>query len=159
MIEKIIKHKNLFLPAIAVILAVILFSSNTFSNRTTIPSTDKYTTEYSSDELQTYTEQMEERIKLFLGEIKGISNVSVILTVESSSETVYATQGTNSDYVLVKDSKGNENAIPLTEISAKIRGIAVVCDYSGDERLKMTVIELLSALFDVGANRISILPA
>ena len=159
MIEKIIKHKNLFLPAIAVILAVILFSSNTFSNRTTTTSTDKYTTEYSSDELKTYTEQMEERIKLFLGEIKGISNVSVILTVESSSETVYATQGTNSDYVLVKDSKGNENAIPLTEISAKIRGIAVVCDYGGDERLKMTVIELLSALFDVGANRISILPA
>ena len=103
MIEKIIKHKNLFLPVIAVILAVILFSSNTFSNRTATPSTDKYTTEYSSDELRTYTEQMEERIKLFLCEIKGISNVSVILTVESSSETVYATQGTNSDYVLIKD--------------------------------------------------------
>ncbi len=159
MIEKIIKHKNLFLPVIAVILAVVLFSTSTLSNQTVSPPTNKYTTEYSSDELKTYTEQMEERIRLFLSEIKGISKVSVILTVESSSETVYATQGSNADYVLIKDSKGNENAIPLTEISAKIRGIAVVCDYGGDEHLKMTVIDLLSALFDVGANRVTILPA
>ena len=159
MIEKIIKHKNLFLPAIAVILAAILFSSSALSDQSASTQTDKYTTEYSSDELKTYTEQMEERIKLFLSDIKGISKVSVILTIESSSETVYATQGNNADYVLIKDSKGNENAIPLTEISAKIRGIAVVCDYGGDERLKMTVIDLLSALFDVGTNRVTVLPA
>ena len=159
MIEKIIKHKNLFLPVIAVVLAAVLFSASTLGDQTASTQHDKYTTEYSSDELKTYTEQMEERIRIFLSEIKGISRVSVILTVESSSETVYATQGNNADYVLIKDSKGNENAIPLTEISAKIRGIAVVCDYSGDERLKMTVIDLLSALFDVGANRVTVLPA
>ena len=159
MIEKIIKNKNVFLPVIAVILALILFSSNSLNGEKTTSHSDQYSPEYNSDELKTYTEQLEERIKAFLNEINGISNVSVILTVESSSETVYATQGNNSDYVLIKDSKGNENAIPLTEISAKIRGIAVVCDYGGDERLKMTVIDLLSALFDVGANRISILSA
>ena len=159
MIEKIIKNKNVTFAVLGVILAVLLFFSGTHSTDERTAVNKNYTAEYNSEELKTYTEQLEERIRSFLNEINGISNVSVILTVESSSETVYATQGNNSDYVLIKDSKGNENAIPLTEISAKIRGRAVVCDYGGDERLKMTVIELLSALFDVGTNRISILPA
>ena len=158
MIEKIIKYKNAILPLLGIALALFLFFGSAGSTDEA-SRTDNHQAKYDSSELKTYTEVMERKIQGFLNEINGISDVSVILTVESSSETVYATQGVNSDYVIIKDAKGNENAIPLTEISAKIRGIAVVCDYGGDERLKMTVIELLSAVFDVGANRISILPA
>lgn len=158
MIEKIIKHKNAVLPFLGIILAIFIFFGDSASSSKT-SQTISTQAKYDSNELKTYTEVMENKIQSFLNEINGISDVSVILTVESSNETVYATQGVNSDYVIIKDAKGNENAIPLTEISAKIRGIAVVCDYSGDEKLKMTVIELLSAVFDVGSNRISILPA
>ena len=159
MIDKLQKHKNLILPFLGIALAVILFFFESSSAENSGSATNHTSTEYNSEELKTYTEYLEERIENFLNEISGISNATVILTVENSSETVYATQGINSDYVLIKDSKGNENAIPLTEISAKIRGIAVVCNYNGNESLKMTVIDLLSALFDVGANRISILSA
>ena len=157
MIDKLQKHKNLILPFLGIALAVILFFFESSSAENSGSATKS--TEYNSEELKTYTEYLEERIENFLNEISGISNATVILTVENSSETVYATQGINSDYVLIKDSKGNENAIPLTEISAKIRGIAVVCNYNGNESLKMTVIDLLSSLFNVGANRISVLPA
>lgn len=159
MIENIIKNKKLIFPILGVVLAMLLFFSSNSETPSQTSTLNEYKAKYDSEQLKTYTEQLEEKIASFLGEISGITNVSVILTVESSSETVYATQGSNSDYVLVKDSKGNENAIPLTEISAKIRGIAVVCDYGENESLKKTVIELLSNLFDVGANRISVLPA
>ena len=159
MIEKFIKNKKLLIPFLGALLAIAMLIPSWGSNEDTTAYNKDYHPEYDSDELKTYTERMEEKIEAFLEEINGITEVSVILTVESSSETVYATQGANSDYVLVKDAKGNENAIPLTEISAKIRGIAVVCDYGGNERLKMTVIDLLSALFDLGANRISVLSA
>ena len=159
MIDKLQKHKNLILPFLGNALAVILFFFESSSAENSGSATNLTSTEYNSEELKTYTEYLEERIENFLNEISGISNATVILTVENSSETVYATQGINSDYVLIKDSKGNENAIPLTEISAKIRGIAVVCNYNGNESLKMTVIDLLSSLFNVGANRISVLPA
>jgi len=156
-IEKFIKHKNIFILFLGIILAVIMFLTNTPSEEKITPSA--FEANYENDQLQTYTKCLEEKIESFLSEINGISKVSVILTVECSGETVYATQGSNSDYVLIKDSKGNESAIPLTEISAKIRGIAVVCDYGGNETLKMTVIELLAALFDIGTNRISVLHA
>ena len=158
MVDKIKKFKSYLLPILGVFLAAILvlFGGNGKEQSKTVQI---HSYDYESQELVTYTESLEDKIESFLGEIKGITNVSVILTVESSTETVYATQGTNSDYVIVKDADGNENAIPLTEISAKIRGIAVACDYGGNETLKMTVIELLAALFDIGTNRISILPA
>lgn len=158
MIDKIKKFKSYILPILGVVLAAILvlFGGN---DKKEAESVQTRSPDYESQELVTYTESLEDKIESFLTEIKGITNVSVILTVESSTETVYATQGTNSDYVVLKDSDGNENAIPLTEISAKIRGIAVACDYGGDETLKMTVIELLAALFDIGTNRISVLPA
>ena len=158
MVEKIKGFKSYILPVMGVFLAAILvlFGSN---GKESTKYAQTHSTDYESQELVTYTESLEDKIASFLGEIKGITNVSVILTVESSTETVYATQGTNSDYVVLKDSDGNENAIPLTEISAKIRGIAVACDYGGNEALKMTVIELLAALFDIGTIRISVLPA
>ena len=114
---------------------------------------------YDNKELQTYTDSLEEKIRSFLGNIGGISNVSVIVTVESSAERVYATQGSNSDYVIVTDPDGGENTVPLTEISAKIRGIAVVCDYGGNDALRIKIIELLASLFDIGSNRISVISA
>lgn len=159
MIGKFIKNKNVFLIAIGILLALIMFFGGAFDSSGNDLSQNTETTKYDSEELKTYTECLEEKIEVFLEGINGVSDVSVILTVDSSSETVYATQGTNSDYVIIKDSEGNENAIPLTEISAKIRGIAIVCNYGKNEALKMELIELLSSLFDVGSNRISVLSA
>ena len=117
MVEKIKGFKSYILPVMGVFLAAILvlFGSN---GKESTKYVQTHSTDYESQELVTYTESLEDKIASFLSEIKGITNVSVILTVESSTETVYATQGTNSDYVVLKDSDGNENAIPLTEISA-----------------------------------------
>ena len=159
MIGKFIKNKNTLLVIIGILFALMIFFSGALDSSATDLQQGSNATKYDSEELKTYTERLEEKIALFLDGINGISNVSVILTVESSSETVYATQGENSDYVLIKDAEGNENAIPLTEISAKIRGIAIVCNYGKNESLKLEVIELLSKLFNVGSNRISLLSA
>lgn len=158
--KKIIKNKNFIMMLLGVVCGIALFvigftsdsSSNTLKQAPDQPT-------YDSMELKNYTDTLEEKIEKFLSQIKGISNVTVLLTVESSGETVYATEGENSDYVIIKNSDGTESAIPLTEITAKIRGIAIVCNYGENEKLKITVIELLASLFDIGANRISIISA
>lgn len=158
--KKILKNKNFIMIVLGILCGVALFALGSTDNGDS--SNKKSTTDqltYDSAELKTYTEALEYKIENFLSQIKGLSNVTVILTVESSGETVYATEGENSDYVIIKDSDGSESAIPLTEITAKIRGIAVVCDYGENDKLKMTVIELLASLFDVGSNRISIISA
>lgn len=157
MIKKLLSNKNLLLSVAGIICGVLLIFNGV--NATRNESKNDVPVAYESDELQTYTAALEKKISDFLEKVGGISNVSVIVTVESSAETVYATEGNNSDYVIIKDSEGSENAIPLTEITAKLRGIAVVCDYGKNEQLKSTVIELLSSLFDLGSNHIAVLPA
>ncbi len=157
MIKKLLSNKNLLLSVAGIICGVLLIFNGVNATRNEIKN--DVPVAYESDELQTYTAALEKKISDFLEKVGGISNVSVIVTVESSAETVYATEGNNSDYVIIKDSEGSENAIPLTEITAKLRGIAVVCDYGKNEQLKSTVIELLSSLFDLGSNHIAVLPA
>ena len=111
---------------------------------------------YSSDELETYTERLENKISGFLEKIGGVSNVAVVVTIENSKENVYATEGANYDYVILNDSSGNQSAVKLTEITATVRGIAVVCDYKNEE-IKQQIISTLSALFNIGTNRISVI--
>ena len=112
---------------------------------------------YTSDELEGYTEGLEKKISTLLSHIGGVSDVNVLVTVDISKEKVYATTGDKKDYVIITDSSGNESALTVAEINATVRGIAVVCNYGGNEALKKEVIEMLSSLFNVGANRISVM--
>lgn len=112
---------------------------------------------YTSDELEGYTEALEKKISSLLSHIGGVSDVNVLVTVEISKEKVYATTGDNKDYVIITDSSGNESALTVAEINASVRGIAVVCNYGGNEVLKKELIDMLASLFNIGANRISIM--
>lgn len=154
--KNILKNKNVILAVVGILCGSLLFISGISNNKNSSGSTEEKKN-YTSDELQTYTEALENKISEFLENIGGVSNVSVIVTIDSSSETVYAKEGVNSDYVIIKDSTGNENTVPLTEITAKIRGIAVVCDYGKDEKIKRSILELLCSTFDIGSNRVSVL--
>ncbi len=112
---------------------------------------------YPSEEVKVYTEQLEKRLESLLSGIGGVRSVDVMITLESSNENVYATSGANSDFVILQSSNGSESGIKLTEINAKVRGVAVVCDYGGSEEMKMQIIEMLTSLFNIGSNRISVI--
>ena len=111
---------------------------------------------YSSNELEIYTERLENKISYFLEKVGGVSDVTVVITIDNSQENVYATEGANYDYVILTDSSGNQSTVKLTEITATVRGIAVVCKYESEE-IKQQIITMLSALFNVGTNRISVI--
>ena len=156
--ENPFKSKKILIIIFAVFAGIVILFFGIDSNNSTVSKANNDNSlEYSSEQLSTYTDALEEKIKIFLESIGGISVVSVLVTVESSAETVYATNGTNSDYVIIRDKNGDENAIPLTEITARLRGIAVVCNYGNNEGLRLKIIDLLASLFDVGSNRISVI--
>jgi stage III sporulation protein AG len=155
--KKLLKNKNILFALLGVITGVLLLifgSINDTSSHTVSPQTS-----FSSEELESYTTSLEKKVSDHISKINGVSDVSVILTIDGSNEKVYATNGSGKDYVITKDSTGNENALILTEINATVRGIAVVCDYGQDQTLRQQIIEMLSSLFNIGANRISVMPA
>lgn len=156
MLKEIFKSKRttiLILGALLGIFLVIIGSVKQTSDDTSLSPPSQY----YSEELVTYTNYVENRVKDIVGEISGISNVSVIVTVESSNENIYAESGMNRDFVIITDGNGKESAVKLFEITAKVRGIAVVCNYGNNDNLKKEIIEMLSSLFSIGSNRISVM--
>jgi len=157
MLSNFFKNKNVLIVILGVVIgAVLIFIGD--SDKLSTDKTTQAENIYTSNELEIYTETLENKVGSFLEKIGGVSNVSVIITIESSKENVYATEGSNFDYVIIQDSSGNQSTVKLTEINATVRGIAVVCNFSSEE-LRQQIISTLSSLFNVGTNRISVINA
>ncbi len=103
---------------------------------------------------------LEGRVKGILEGMDGISNVTVIITPDSSYETVYARDGrydggslTEKKYVVI-EKNGDEEVIPVTLLFPKIRGVAVVCNGGSNPINQEKIIKLLASLLDVEQNRV-----
>lgn len=117
-----------------------------------------------SDYIQFY----EDRLTALIAHIDGISGVQVMITLESTSELVYAkneqlrenggedgTRDYKSDIALYEDEKKAESPILLKENEPKIKGAAVVCNGNVNDELK--IIKLISAVLGLSSNRIQII--
>jgi len=110
-----------------------------------------------------YTKALEDSIRQLCSGVSGVSNVSVAVTLENGFEYVYAqnikseSDGKSyyeiSEYLLT-EVDGDENVIYITGRAPKISGIGIV--YSGleDEKIRLEIINLISAAFDVKKSRI-----
>ncbi len=95
-----------------------------------------------------YVLQVEEKLENVISDMLGRSEVTVMVTLESGTEYVYAdeiktdadvtkdqsalkTQHSDSNqktYIVVKDSEGNEHPLIVTEKMPTVRGVVVVCE-------------------------------
>lgn len=113
-----------------------------------------------------YTDDLERKTEKLISQIEGAGKVSVMLTYEATRETVWAkdvnskTQGsegadTEEKYIIVDTDQG-ESGLEIKVLYPKIRGVAVVCNGGDDPIVNSRIKSLVSALFDIGSNRISI---
>lgn len=107
-------------------------------------------------------ENIQNDVKVIIESIKGAGKTVVYITYESDSENVYAintdekTDGSDvhikSEYVITDD----ENAVILKVKYPKVKGVAVVCEGGNDPIVKEKIYAVVSALFDISTNKISI---
>lgn len=152
----------------------LIFISNLFDGK----SSDRTETapviqaEYS---LQEYTTQLEQRLSEIISEIDGAGKAEVFLTVESTSESVYAadqkensTQKNNNgsseneishetSYITVKLSDGTQQVIKVKEVEPKIRGVIVVCSGGGDSVVQERIMQAVKTVFDISSARVCVL--
>ncbi len=158
MFKDILKNKKLKVVIIGILAGLCLVLAGNLGNNKT-SSDVKNENLYPSDELNVYTEKLEKRLEEIIENIAGVQDAEVLITIESSNENVYASNGVNKDFVIIENTDGSESGIKLMEINAKVRGIAVVCDYGRNDILKKEIIEMLSSLFDIGSNKVSVMPS
>lgn len=104
-----------------------------------------------------YEARLEEKIKNLCENVKGVSGVTVAVSLSGGYENVYAQNG-SSDYVLIGNGS-SESGVFLNERSPQISGIGVVCRGGGDPRIQQELLSLISAACGVGKNRIFITEA
>lgn len=118
---------------------------------------------------ETYEKQTEEKLKSFVESIEGAGRAEVMITFESSGESVFArdmsedvekaqqdnSRKTEDKYVIV-ESDGNESGLLTKAVYPRVRGVAVCCDGASDSVIKQRITEAVSALFDINSTNISV---
>lgn len=159
--------KYVFILGLAGILLIFLSSVITPKNKTIEKSTE------SSGELD-YIASTEKRLTELLCKTQGVGKVSVMITLESETDTIYAqnertdSEKNNTDQKNISEKSSFENehiilddgtgkhALVETRLAPQVKGVAVICEGGADIRVVSEVTQLICALLDVPTNRICV---
>lgn len=110
--------------------------------------------------------ELSDRLETLLESIDGAGKVRVMITFRSYRETVYAENTEenigadgeidSSDEYIIIDGEEGETGLRLKIISPEIKGVAVICQGGNNPVIKEQIISVVSALFDISSNKISV---
>ena len=129
---------------------------------------------------QEYVAQLEDRLTGIVGSIEGVGRCQVMVTAESGVEYVYAVEETqnvnrtnsyNGDevaretqqenteqkYIVVDAGNGKKEALVKTERQPAIQGVVIVCEGAGSARVRLDIVNAVSAYTGFGSDRIKVL--
>ena len=135
-------------------ILLILFGS---SGKKVQQNNEEKTYSTATDELVIYQDYLETRIKHLCESVSGVRNVTVVVTLSGSFESVYATEWPdgNEEYVIL-GSGSSASPIYLSRSAPEIAGIGIVCSGGSNDHIRRELISLLSATFHISSNRIYI---
>jgi len=161
------KNKKNLVLIICSALAVILLVVSEFATNEKETSELDVKTGISSTE---YIENQEEKLEELLQKIDGAGEVEVMITLESCYENVYLkdstlkTQSTNDDfkeeqeenYIMAKTGSNTQSGVIIKVFEPVVKGVAVVATGGDNEKIKMAIIETVSAVFNINSTNISV---
>lgn len=124
------KHSRVVILIVALVIgALLLFFS----------SVGAKTTDSAEQSLDEYLSELEERVAKSCSSVRGVGKCKVLITLERGEQSTY---------------KGSS----LIEVKPpKVLGVSVICEGADSDSVRLALTEMLTALFDIGTNRISIL--
>lgn len=134
---------------------LLLFLSELAIPQNRTPAQSK---ESSADFAQSYQQELESRLEALIGQVQGAGKTTVMITLESGEETIYAMDTltgqaqSQKTHVMLEDGSALEETVCLPTVF----GVAVVCEGGGDIRVAARITELVGALLDVPSNRICV---
>jgi len=117
----------------ALALITLFFLTDIFSSK-------PQNVESNVDTVAEHEQQLEEKLQKAIRAIDGVGELTIVVTLDSLSETVYSERGTG-----VK-----------TVITPKVRGVAIICEGGGDIVVKQKIVELTSRVLGINTTRISV---
>jgi len=163
-----------------IICIIALITWDTFTEKPLINSLESQvkgdTSNGEENWREAYTDDLETQLENILCQIKGVGAVDVMITYESSTEVVPASNTTKSSQVTEeRDSQGgtrtttqedlsenivttnsNNDLVVIKEIRPQIRGVVVVAEGAGNIIIKTELIEAVRTVFQVPAYRVMV---
>lgn len=174
------------LLAVVIICVIILISLSIFypkqDSEDMNSSTIKEASEVSADTNipeSAYSDSMESRLEKILSQIDGIGEVEVMITYETSTEVVPASNTTKSEQttqesdkqggtrtikqentsqniVTVNDKDYKNSPVVIKEIKPIIRGVIVVAEGADNPEIKSNLIEAVTTIFQIKSHKVKI---
>ncbi len=156
------KHgKQLLLAACGLLGVILLLYGEGLIGGVGTDNTGKMNTNEHED-LAQYTARLEESISRLCAKVSGVSDVTVAVTLKSGFEYVYAANSdvkadgtTGMKYITIGSGSG-ETPVYITEKLPEIAGIGIVCRGGSNPAIQQKLIDLISAAYNVGSNKIYI---
>ncbi|GLX69094.1 stage III sporulation protein AG [Paenibacillus glycanilyticus] len=124
---------------------------------------------------------LENRLKEILEKIVGVSSVDVLVTIDSTEETVYATNDqvdqsitdendrnggkrhitaiNKNGQIVIVEVAGDQKPIVTKKINPSIRGVLIVAKGAENQTVRRLIIDAVEKGVNVPANRISVAPS
>lgn len=112
-----------------------------------------------------YTEELENKLVQLVSSIDGVGECQVMVTLENTTESVYATDVeiknddssvNQKDKYVIYDSENGETPVLIKEYLPKVQGVTVVCTGGDNTAVKEKIIESVTSLFNIPTNRVSV---
>lgn len=157
----------------------LIFLSGLFKNDQPEAKTVSSPNVISADQ---YAAQLESKLTDIVSRIQGTGSAKVLVTLERSTQYVYATEekksnqttqdksdgtttkneandNTETTYTLVKGADGAQKALAVTEVQPIIKGVVVVCDGGDDPAVQQNVISAVTTALDITSVRVCVIKA
>ena len=116
--------------------------------------------------IQEQSAELERRLEEVLSEVDGAGEVRVILTLKGGPRQVLAQDADTSaggeemesslSTVIVSKGSGTEEAVVIQQLSPQYQGALVVCSGGDVPEVRLRLVEAVSALTGLGADKISV---
>lgn len=159
------KGKKILIFGAAAVIVLLLLSSVTHGAKTT-PNTNVTETSEDASELE---ERLEQRLEELLCKIEGVGAVSVMVTLDRSSQTLFEKDEKVDVNTKSESDVSSENAARETEVvlagsgkeplrvgtvQPKVRGAAVVCGGANDPVIREKVANTVAKALNIGISRV-----
>ena len=136
---------------------------------------DALTAQFTSAE---YAADIERRLGDLIGSMQGVGNATVLVTLESGAENVYAQQekrntdqtsengatetsrtfrkeNVEQSYILIEQN-GERQALVKTQLQPRVQGVVVACQGADNPRVEQSVIHVVTTALNIPTTRVCV---
>ncbi len=159
------KRARNVIVAIGCALILLLFFS------TLTPQHDKEVVQ--AEDTSAIERELEQRLEELIGGISGVVSPTVMVTLDSTSQRVYArdsrngtsssqkdgsttASGDNESSIVLISSGSDKSALEESTVLPKVRGVAVICGGAEDPSVKEKVVNVIASVLDISSSRVCV---